>query len=217
MKYRAILLDFYGTCVAEDDAIIGSIARAIGSEAGAEPADVARAWGFAELCEQSFGASFLSQERIERDTLAELIARFGVSLSPDALSEELFAYWRSPDVFPDTRSFLMRQSVPICVVSNIDNSFIWEAIAQLDFPFAHVVTSEDARAYKPRSEIFEEALRRVGCAPEEVVHIGDSYSADVMGARGCGIDAIWVNRKGRRVEDSVAMLEVATLSEIRWG
>jgi len=36
-----------------------------------------------------------------------------------------------------------------------------------------VVTSEDARAYKPRPEPFRLALQRLGLAATDVIHIGD--------------------------------------------
>jgi 2-haloacid dehalogenase/putative hydrolase of the HAD superfamily len=60
-----------------------------------------------------------------------------------------------------------------------------------------VITSEDVRSYKPRPELFQEALRRYNMLPDEVIHIGDSIVSDVYGAQEAGIDAVWLNRKGK--------------------
>ena len=68
---------------------------------------------------------------------------------------------------------------------------------------AGVFTSEDARAYKPRRELFELALKKTGLAPEEVIHIGDSISSDVKGASELGINTLWLNRFGKEVPEGV--------------
>ncbi|HUI38551.1 MAG TPA: HAD family hydrolase, partial [Thermoplasmata archaeon] len=63
--------------------------------------------------------------------------------------------------------------------------------------FDHVTYSMEAGAEKPDPRIFELALRRSGCRPDEAVHVGDSWEADVLGARRAGLRAIWVDRAGR--------------------
>ena len=68
---------------------------------------------------------------------------------------------------------------------------------------AGVVSADAARAYKPRREIFDEALRFSGCTPDEVVHIGDSYDTDVVGARVAGIRPVLLLRGHMRRHDGV--------------
>lgn len=77
------------------------------------------------------------------------------------------------------------------------------AIAFHGFTPAGVFTSQDARAYKPRKELFELALESTGLEPGNVVHIGDSLSSDVQGARNMGLEAIWLNRNGLAVPQGV--------------
>ena len=60
----------------------------------------------------------------------------------------------------------------------------------LDF----VVTSEEAGADKPNPLIFQTALQRAGVEASEVVHVGDQYKLDVVGARGVGINPILIDR-----------------------
>lgn len=62
-------------------------------------------------------------------------------------------------------------------------------------PYFDTVTySQEARADKPDPAIFRLALDRVGCTPKEAVHVGDSYEADVAGARSVGITPVLVDR-----------------------
>jgi len=55
------------------------------------------------------------------------------------------------------------------------------------------VFSDEIRARKPDRRIFDRALERLHLEPEEVVHIGDDVEADVAGAKGTGMRAVWFN------------------------
>lgn len=59
-----------------------------------------------------------------------------------------------------------------------------------------LVVSEEIGISKPDPAIFRVALERLGCRAEETVMVGDSWGADVVGARATGIRAIWFNRHG---------------------
>jgi len=51
------------------------------------------------------------------------------------------------------------------------------------------------RAEKPDASIFHEACKRVGVAPHEVMHVGDSWTADMVGAQNAGLRwRVWVSR-----------------------
>jgi putative hydrolase of the HAD superfamily len=56
--------------------------------------------------------------------------------------------------------------------------------------FALVVDSREEGAEKPDPRIFEAALERSGASADEVVHVGDMYEMDVVGARASGIRPI---------------------------
>jgi FMN phosphatase YigB (HAD superfamily) len=58
-----------------------------------------------------------------------------------------------------------------------------------------VVTSAAAGSRKPEPEIFEIALEAAGCSAAEAIHVGDT-AADVVGARGAGIDVLRIDRSG---------------------
>ena len=62
--------------------------------------------------------------------------------------------------------------------------------------FEVIVASHDqrVRSAKPDAAIFEYALNAVGVSPEEAVHVGDSFEADIMGAHATGIRAILLDR-----------------------
>ena len=57
--------------------------------------------------------------------------------------------------------------------------------------FATIVTSASSGYYKSRPEIYTTTLQGLGIAPDEAIHVGDSYRFDVQGARRAGLRAIW--------------------------
>ena len=153
---RAILLDFYGTIVHEDDVVIaavtGQIADSIDrTEAAAE---IGSYWwrSFSSLCQESFGEAFRPQRTLERESLRRTLENFESPLDPDRLSSLLYDYWQRPALFDDAAQFLNRNEIPVCVVSNIDRVDITRAIEHHGLNLERIITSEDARAYKPRGE-----------------------------------------------------------------
>jgi 2-haloacid dehalogenase/putative hydrolase of the HAD superfamily len=206
VRYKALLLDFYGTLVAEDDPVITNILNAIAacSPISSDIKKIGRDWRFQEMCKAAYGDSFKSQRTLELESLTFLLSDHKAELDPQELSNELFSYWRSPEVFDDARYFLQNNTRPVCIVSNIDTHDINAASTRAGWNFEHLVTSEICRSYKPRPEMFLAALEKLKCNIDEVLHIGDSLSSDVVGAQELGIDTAWVNRKGRKLPEEIA-------------
>jgi putative hydrolase of the HAD superfamily len=61
-----------------------------------------------------------------------------------------------------------------------------------------LVSSEEVGFRKPHPLIFQIAMERLAVQPDETVMVGDSYEADILGARAAGIDAI-LKLNGREV------------------
>jgi len=76
-----------------------------------------------------------------------------------------------------------------------------------------VATSAEVGASKPAPLLFEEALALAGVGPSDALHVGDSLSADVEGARNAGIEAVWLNRSDEPVPGGVRA--IASLDQLR--
>ncbi len=203
---KAVFLDFYGTLVHEDGEVIKQVTQIIFDTGVVQNySDIGAYWWkeLQELFTNAHGNSFVTQRELEIRSLQKTIEHFNSTADAAELSEMMFRHWTAPPDFPEAKQFFEKCPVPIYIVSNIDTADINEAIAFHGFKPDGVFTSEDARSYKPRSELFEYALRKTGFSPDEVVHIGDSLSSDVKGAGEAGIKAIWINRGAKTVPDGV--------------
>ena len=198
----ALLLDFYGTVVEEDDEPIGAICGQIAgtSALGVSASEVGAYWSevFARMCCDSEGDTFQPQREIEKLSLEHILRRFQSDLDADELSHCLYNYWSYPTILPVAKAVLAQCGMPVCLVSNIDNADLESALRHCELSFDFVVTSEDCRAYKPRGQVFERALTLLNRSAAEVLHVGDSWTSDVSGAKSNGIRALWINRKNRR-------------------
>ena len=214
MNIKAFFVDFYGTIVHEDGEVIKSITKIICATGKAEdPSEVGVFWwkDFQTMFLNSYGDSFKTQRALEEKSLVHTLERFASDADAKELSEMMFDHWIKPPIFEHAKEFFEDSPLPVYIVSNIDTSDILQAIACHDLHPAGVFTSEDAKSYKPRKELFELALESTGLKPDEVVHIGDSISSDVQGASKVGIRALWLNRSGKNVPEGVE--SISELSE----
>ncbi|MEU8328638.1 HAD family hydrolase [Micromonospora sp. NPDC048839] len=211
---KGLLLDFYGTVVEDDDAIMQATADqvAAGASTSVSGGDVLDAWS-RQYEAVAAGPQFRTLRHCAMRSLATVLAEVGCAGDPAQLCAAQFAYWQSPPLRPGTREFLSRVTVPICVVSDVDRADLDAAMAHHDLTFTAVVTSEDVRAYKPDRAMFARALAALDLDADEVLHVGDSLSADVRGAHSAGIPAAWINHRGHTLpDDTTVEYEVTDLT-----
>ncbi|HEY0754818.1 MAG TPA: HAD family hydrolase [Ktedonobacteraceae bacterium] len=87
-------------------------------------------------------------------------------------------------------------------------------VLRLEHLVDELVTSEETGSIKPDPRIFHVALERCGCRAAEAVVVGDSWQADVLGARQAGIRAVWLNRTGRACPDPQLAQELPALEPL---
>jgi len=104
--------------------------------------------------------------------------------------------------YPDTLAALARLSakVPIAAITNgnADLSRIG-----LDHLFTFRLSACEYGAAKPDPGIFHAACARLGLAPHDVLHVGDSIEADVLGATRAGLRSCWLKRTDMHGENAI--------------
>ena len=71
-------------------------------------------------------------------------------------------------------------------------------------------------APKPAVKMFLRAAQLAGCAPAQIVHVGDDLDSDIAGAAGAGMITVWLNRSGSEGSTQVPIpnFEISTLTEL---
>ena len=135
-----------------------------------------------------------------RSFFAELYDRFS---EPDA--------WRVfEDVAPALEA-LSSQGMKLAVISNWDERLrgLLKAL-KLDRYFEAFAISHEIGVPKPSRVIFEQAAVKLGLAANAILHIGDSLTMDVTGARAAGFHALRINRSATKpdFETMVSFVEL---------
>lgn len=203
MAIKAFLLDFYGTAVHEDDEAVELICNEIYQTcvSNEDITEISQYWWneFSAMFTHAYGDGFDTKRNLMLNSIKKTVEYFNSTANPAQLAKHMFKLWQRPTIFTDTKKFLDKVKVPICIVSNADRKDIDCALNYHKLTPDLVITSEDAHAYKPRAEIFKLALSQLQLDPTEVLHIGDTITTDVVGAFQAGIDVVWINRKDKPI------------------
>ena len=202
-RARAVTFDFGQTLAELDHDFMALRAHGFGAEvdpSAARNATVA-AW-------QAYGAAkSLGHARAWQAMMLELLRAGGVR-PRHALNEPEYAekiaqmlwdaqpiqnLWRKPiaGMFELVRELASRQ-IPVGIISNSEGRLA-ELVEELgeSAPFQVIVDSGRVGIDKPDRRIFEHAARALGTPLAELVHVGDAWEADVIGALDAGAQAIW--------------------------
>ncbi|HEY6928144.1 MAG TPA: HAD-IA family hydrolase [Thermoanaerobaculia bacterium] len=148
--------------------------------------------------------------RGETEFWKSVLNRVRAALDGGTVSDDAFARLashfrsaRSWAIFDDvgpTLERLRQRGLLTGVVSNWDSHLprLLEDLG-LSRHFDAVVVSAIEEIGKPDPEIFRRACARVGVAPAEALHVGDSLIEDFEGARAAGLQALLLDRKDEHV------------------
>jgi HAD superfamily hydrolase (TIGR01509 family) len=210
MKVKAVFFDLGGTLlVMRRDKIFRNLLMEQGTDLGIER--VHSAYLGAEPWWLSvYGKRELTPEQTI-DAYKDLDAKVYLSLFPDKHPEDAAKFsdiirlrWKDagrtvpPELYPDAEPLLSRlksDHYMLALVSNAppDTDSVVRALGLARY-LEPIVISGLVGYSKPHPEIFRIALRRLSLSPDQVVHVGDLYDSDIVGARNAGIHGVLLDR-----------------------
>jgi putative hydrolase of the HAD superfamily len=228
MRYQLVCLDAGFTLIAPRRTTAATLAAMLAEEgiAPTEQAlrlawDAADRW-FWEEYHRPNNDTWTSDDRIRqtwRHHHGLMLRELGVDDAEQRLVDAVIAAynltdnWQAyADVLPALAA-LRRPGRTIGVVSDWSSHLgaLLDALdlrRHLDF----VLVSATAGHAKPSPELYRQALVVAGVAPERAVMVGDSYAADVLGARSAGMDGMLLDRQGGHAPVDVPV--IGSLAEL---
>ena len=80
--------------------------------------------------------------------------------------------------------------------------------------FEDTYISMDIGYDKPDVRFYEEALRRCGLQPQDVLMVGDSMTTDIVGAQQAGLDTCWFNKYNEQRHEALPTYVIYGLGEL---
>ncbi len=209
---KAIFLDFYKTLYFHRRTLeenLRRIASRYGVEINWERFETAQESLFADTAvfdptTYSLMESLITTAKRECEFMRELgVHEYAEQMAWELLQSGHFLFASDSgalysDVVP-TLQHLRDSGFKLAIVSNWDSPLdpLTERLGIAEY-FDAIVASHDVRvrSEKPDPHIFSYALAAVGTSAAEVVHVGDTYEADIVGARDVGIRPILLDRDG---------------------
>lgn len=216
-KCRAVLFDFGGTlydygtlALAEQESLV-SLVRWAGLDAAPDAVLRAQRDAMRRVFRVYLSRPFYLHRDLFRDAVVGMLEDLGGGVQEEHLERYRALQWdlhkrdfALRDGVLDTLHAIREQGMHLGIVSNIDDDQLTHlmALSQLDQYFDSVLSSEQAGCCKPQLGIFEQAVRRAGCRPEEAVFIGDTIQQDIAGANRAGMRSVLLwHRDDRRPPD----------------
>jgi 2-haloacid dehalogenase len=197
-RFRVLTFDCYGTLIDWESGIFAAL-RPILAAHKKMLSDSALLKLYSELEATAEGREFRPYREILQSVVYGFGKRFEFTPTPAQLTSlpDSLANWQP---FPDTVAALrkLKSRYQLAVISNVDDDLFAPTAKKLEVNFDHVITAQQARAYKPSLKIFKLAQARMGISPDQWLHVAQSVFHDVVPAKSLGITTVWVNRASSR-------------------
>jgi 2-haloacid dehalogenase len=197
-QFQVMTFDCYGTLIDWETGIFSAL-RPLLAAHGKTMSDFELLNLYSELESEAERGEFRAYREVLRSVVRGFGERLGfhptksqISSLPDSLSS-----WPP---FPDTVTALrkLKSRYRLAIMSNVDDDLFVPTARHLEVNFDEVITAQQAGAYKPSLKIFQLAKKRLGLAPAQWLHVGQSIYHDVIPAKSLGIATVWVKRPSPR-------------------
>ncbi len=144
---------------------------------------------WSKLVDETFAG--LVQKAPSQTFFSELYSHFGRAQS-----------WRIFDDVPATLEALASHQLRLAVISNWDER-LGPLLSELglDKYFEAIIISCDVGFCKPSPVIFEQAAGKLGLPHGRILHVGDSVTADIEGAKKAGFQTLELRRGAQKLSD----------------
>ena len=142
------------------------------------------------------------------------------NLLEDLENEYQYNCPRQPHLLPFTLemlTYLHSKGYPLHIVTNgFEESQNLKLVhSGISHFFKNIITSECTGFTKPNPIIFNHALTISNATPKNSIMIGDSFDADILGARSLGMKTIFYNPHKKTPQHSVASYDISCWREIK--
>lgn len=194
-KIDLLTFDCYGTLIDWESGILAALTPVLSSHGVTMSGE-----SILELYATLESAAEQEGYRLYSDLLSGVMRQMAATLEfrleenePHLLADSI----KNWPVFHDTEAALitLHKRVNLAVISNIDDDLFAASHQKLGVTLDHVITAEQARAYKPSRQIFDYAFSQLPVSKERILHVAQSLYHDIAPCNEINVNCVWVNRR----------------------
>jgi len=213
---EVISFDFGGTLAfeeKEDWKVYHEILRSLGIETNEEFLKIAYEKARINWNERRKRGEIWNEKQMK--VFVEDILEF-IGLSNNRIAEEVVNLWARTQKFKayedvhEALDIIKEKGYKLIIISNVSserNLRTYLSQINLSNYFDCLIASGTVGFEKPNREIFLLASRRIGVSPGEILHVGDSYEADYLGAINAGLKAVLLDRENKYASENVVRIK----------
>ncbi|MBD3304616.1 HAD-IA family hydrolase [Candidatus Woesearchaeota archaeon] len=142
----------------------------------------------------------------QKTAFTEVCKAFNIEPKPFII-DKLIGVWNKnkllAKLYPETIDVLedlKKKKYKLAIISNCPNNSVEPVIEKFGLGkyFDAVMLSWQTGHLKTDTELFEETLKKLKAKKEDTLMVGDSIPTDIEGAKKAGVNAILVDRKGKK-------------------
>jgi 2-haloacid dehalogenase len=139
--------------------------------------------------------AFTVLDVLHRESLEQLIARYGIKGLSAADVDHMNRVWHRLDPWPDAVPGLTRLKTKFVIApcSNGNIALMVNLAKRAGLPWDCILGAETARAYKPIPEAYLASCRQLGLAPSSVLMVA-AHNHDLKAAKAQGLNTAFVAR-----------------------
>ena len=198
--FKMLTFDTYGTLIDWESGIYEALAPLLDKlPIRLERDEVLELFAECEMRQQAEQPRQLYRELLA-DVARAMASKWQLKLS----DEEAFEFGRSVKHWPafeDSAASLnyLRQHYLMATVTNCDRISYMGSNARLEIEWDGIYTAQDIGCYKPELRnfeyTFERARRDLGILPQQILHVAQSLTHDMVPATQMGMTKVWINRR----------------------
>jgi len=194
-KFTHLTFDCYGTLIDWETGILNAVKPVLAQrDIAITDGQILQRYAHYEAAQEA--GPYQPYHTILRGVMAGMAAELGFQPTEAELQALPASVGQWP-AFLDTVAALQRlqSRYKLVIISNIDDAMFAESNQRLQVKFTDVITAQQVGSYKPSHNNFHVALKRLGVAQSQVLHVAQSLYHDHVPAKALGFTTVWVNRK----------------------
>ena len=145
---------------------------------------------------------FLPFSEVTKRALSAASIELDVELSREEM-DDLTGAWSELSLYQDAAGALevLKERYTLVILSNGDTALLHALLegSGISPLFSLVLSADRVKTYKPSPKVYKLAVSHLNLPPGEIGMVS-SNAFDIMGAKACGLKALWINRAGGEME-----------------